>query len=393
LHNPPAPPASAPGRTCERGAANIPDGREEAVSVVQAGEASDARIATAVSHWAPRFVANGVPLGDFQAVSDSIRSWDEWCGAWSQRGAAHEALGRDALAQGFAFSAGEHYTRAALCYHFAKFLFVHRPDEMRAAHEKAIACRSAALPHLRPSGERVAIPFEGTVLYGNLRRPVGASRPPVVVMCMGLDSAKEEMHAYETDFLARGMATLAFDGPGQGEAEYTLAIRCDYEVPVKAVCDWLGARPDVDADRIGLWGVSLGGYYAPRAAAFESRVRACVSLSGPYRWVDAFDAANELTREAFRARCRARTMAEAREKAASLTLEGVAARIRCPLLVIAGERDTLIPASHAERIAAEAKHAELLIVAGGNHVANNVWYRYRPQSADWMAGHLNGRHA
>lgn len=353
--------------------------------------APDARIATAVSHWAPRFVANGVPLGDFQAVGDAISSWDEWCGAWSRRAATHEALGRDALAGGFAVSAGEHYTRAAVCYHFGKFLFVHRPDEMRAAHEKAVACRNAALPHLRPPGERVAIPFEGAVLYGNLRRPDGVSRPPVVAMCMGLDSAKEEMHAYESDFLGRGMATLAFDGPGQGEAEYALAIRGDYEAPVKAVCDWLAERADVDAGRIGLWGVSLGGYYAPRAAAFEPRVRACVSLSGPYRWVDVFDAANDLTREAFRVRSRSGTLAQAREKAAALALEGVAARIRCPLLVVAGERDTLIPASHAQRIAAEATQAELLVVAGGNHVANNVWYRYRPQSADWLARRLEAR--
>lgn len=348
----------------------------------------DARIATAVSHWAPRFVANGVPLGDFEAVAASISSWDEWCGAWSERGAAHEALARDALAQGFALSAGEHFTRAAVCYHFGKFLFVHRPDEMRAAHEKALACRNAALPHLRPSGERVAIAFEGATLYGNLRRPAGAARPPVVVMCMGLDSAKEEMHAYETDFLARGMATLAFDGPGQGEAEYDLPIRGDYEAPVRAVCDWIGTRGDLDAQRIGLWGVSLGGYYAPRAAALEPRVRACVSLSGPYRWLQVFDAANELTREAFRARSRSATLAEAREKAAALTLEGEAARIACPLLVVAGARDGLIPPSHATRMADEAPRGELLLVAGGNHVANNVWYRYRPQSADWMARRL-----
>lgn len=354
--------------------------------VTQAGP--DARIATAVSHWAPRFVANGVPLGDFQAIARSVSSWDEWCGAWSARAAAHEALARDALAQGFALSAGEHLTRAAVCYHFGKFLFVHRPDEMRAAHEKAVACRNAALPHLRPAGERVAIAFEGGTLYGNLRRPAGAARPPVVAMCMGLDSAKEEMHAYETDFLARGMATLAFDGPGQGEAEYALAIRGDYEAPVRAVCDWIGARADLDAGRIGLWGVSLGGYYAPRAAAFEPRVRACISLSGPYRWREVFDAANELTREAFRVRSRAATAAEARDKAAALTLEGVAARIACPLLVVAGERDGLIAPSHAERMAAEAPRGELMLVADGNHVANNVWYRYRPQSADWMARRL-----
>jgi len=349
----------------------------------------DPRIATATSHWGARFVANGVPLSDFQAVTGSITRWDDWCAAWSGRAATHEALGHAALAEGFALSAGEHFTRAAVCYHFGKFLFVHRPDEMRVAHEKAVACRNAALPHLRPAGERVAIPFEGARLYGNLRRPAGAARPPVVVMCMGLDSAKEEMNAYENDFLARGMATLAFDGPGQGEAELALAIRGDYEVPVKAVFDWLETRSDIDVGRIGLWGVSLGGYYAPRAAAVERRARACVSLSGPYRWVDVFDAANPLTREAFRVRSRSRNDEEARGKAATLTLEGLAAGIACPLLVVAGEKDNLIPPSHAQRMVEEAgPRAKLLIIEGGNHVANNVWYRYRPQSADWLASQL-----
>ena len=348
----------------------------------------DPRIETATSHWSARFVANGVPLSDFQRVTESITQWDDWCAAWSRHGAAHEALGREALAAGFALSAGAHFTRAAVCYHFGKFLFVHRLDEMRTAHERAVACRNAALPHLRPAGERVAIPFGGATLYGNLRRPAGVARPPVVVMCMGLDSAKEEMNAYEHDFLVRGMATLAFDGPGQGEAEYDLAIRGDYEAPVKAVCDWLERREDVDAGRIGLWGVSLGGYYAPRAAAFEPRARACVSLSGPYRWVDVFDAANPLTRAAFRVRSRSADDAEARVKAATLTLEGAAARIACPLLIVAGENDNLIPPAHAERMAQEAPHATLMVVAGGNHVANNVWYRYRPQSADWLARQL-----
>jgi dipeptidyl aminopeptidase/acylaminoacyl peptidase len=349
----------------------------------------DPRIATAVSHWGPRFVANGVPMSDFQSVSGSVTQWDEWCAAWSRCAAAHEALGQAARAEGFALSAGEHFTRAAVCYHFGKFLFVHRPDELRAAHQRAVACRNAALPHLRPPGERVSIPFEGATLHGNLRRPSGAARPAVVVMCMGLDSAKEEMNAYENDFLARGLATLAFDGPGQGEAEFTHAIRGDYEAPVKAVCDWLESRQDVDAARIGLWGVSLGGYYAPRAAAYERRARACVSLSGPYRWVDVFDAANPLTRAAFRVRSHSRSDEEAREKAAALTLEGVAEGISCPLLVVAGEHDNLIPLSHARRMVEEAgAHAELLVVAGGNHVANNVWYRYRPQSADWLAQRL-----
>ena len=185
-----------------------------------ASKTRDARVEAAISHWAPRFVANGVPLSDFQEVTANLERWEEWLPAWSRQAAVHEALGREALAAGYGRSAGEHLTRAGVCYHFAKFVAVDDYESMRAAHRKAVECRQAALPHIDPPGERVEIPYEGTQLYGILRKPRGVDRPPVVVMCMGLDSAKEEMDAYESVFLARGMATLAFDGPGQGEAEY-----------------------------------------------------------------------------------------------------------------------------------------------------------------------------
>lgn len=351
--------------------------------------ARDKRVEIAIRNWAPRFVANGVPLTDFQEVTGGIERWDGWCAAWSARAAVHEELGRKALAAGCRLSAGEHLTRAALCHHFGKFMFVHDIAQMRAAHEKAVECRRLALPHLRPAGERVAIPYRPQVLAGILRKPAAAARPPVVVMCMGLDSTKEEMDVYENIFLARGMATLAFDGPGQGEAEYDIPIRGDYEVAVTAVVDFIETRGDLDRSRIGLWGVSLGGYYAARAAAFEKRLKACVSLSGPYDWVETFDGRNELSREAFRVRSHSKTMEEAREKAKTLTLAGVAESITCPIYIVAGELDHLTPPHNAERIAAEVSGPKVLsIIQGGNHVVNNRRYMYQTQTADWMATHL-----
>ena len=351
---------------------------------------TDPRVAAAIAHWAPRFVANGVPLSDFEEVTRAIPRWEDWCSAWSARASVHEALGREALAGGQRLSAGAHLTRAAVTYHFAKFVFVHAPDEMRAAHVKAVACRRDALPHLDPPGERVEIPYEGTVLYGILRKPRGVSRPPVVVMCMGLDSAKEEMDAYESVFLARGMATLAFDGPGQGEGEYDLAIRGDYEAPVKSVFDWVERRNDLDGSRTALWGVSLGGYYAPRAAAFEKRAKACIALSGPYDWADIWPTLNPLTREAFRARAKCASDDAALRHASSLTLKGVASNIRCPLYVVAGKLDRIVPWQDAEKLAREARGpVELVMIEDGNHVANNRAYRYRTQSADWMARQLD----
>lgn len=350
----------------------------------------DPRVQSAIEHWAPRFVANGVPLTDFQEVTGGLRRWEDWCAAWTDRGAHHEQLGREALEQDRRLTAGRHLTTAAVCYHFGKYLFVVDPDQMRATHARAVACRTDALGLLRPPGERVAVPFEGTTIYGNLRRPDGDMRPPVVVMCMGLDSAKEEMDAYEDLFLERGMATFAFDGPGQGEAEYELAIRHDFEAPVAAVIDQLERRDDVDAGRLGLWGVSLGGYYAPRAAAFEPRVRACVSLSGPYDFGAIWHQLPALTREAFRHRAKAGSDDEARAHAATLSLAGVASRIACPLFAVAGGRDRIVPPDGSARMVDEAAgDARLLLIDDGNHVANNRAYRYRYLTADWMAERLS----
>jgi len=276
-----------------------------------------------------------------------------------------------------------------VCYHFSKFVFVVDYEQMKAAHRKAVECRTLALPLIDPPGERVQIPYEGRHLAGILRKPAGVARSPVVVMCMGLDSTKEEMDTNETVFLARGMATLTFDGPGQGEGEYDFAIRGDYEVPVKAVLDYIGTRGDLDAARAGLWGVSLGGYYAPRAAAFEKRIKACIALSGPFEWVEYFDQLPELTRNTFQVRSRSRTMAEARERAATLTLRDVAKNITCPLFVVAGKQDRIVPWQEGERLAAAASGPVVrCFLEDGNHVANNRVYRWRAQSADWMAQRL-----
>ena len=352
----------------------------------------DPRIAAAAAHWSHRMVTNGVPLADFQDVTGSISRWDEWCPAWVARGRVHDGLAAGAEDEGRLRSAGEHFATAATCYHFGKFLFVHDPDRMRDAHDLAIAAHGRALPYMDPPGERVTIPYEDSRLAGVLRKPRSVERPAVVVMCMGLDSAKEEMRTNEAVFLARGMATLAFDGPGQGEAEYELPIRPDFEAPVASVIDWLEERGDVDAGRVGLWGVSLGGYYAPRAAAFERRVRACISLTGPFDFSEAFARAPDLTRAAFVARSHSADENAAAAVARRMNLAEVAHRVECPIYIVGGSLDRVIPPEHAGRLAsAVSGPVELNMVEDGTHVVNNRPYRYRPASADWMARQLHVR--
>ncbi len=349
---------------------------------------ADEVLASAIANWGPRFAANGVDPNDVAEVAAAIGRWDDWCAAWSAIGARHEELGRRALADGRSRTAGEQLAEAATCYHFAKFLFVHDPAQQLVAHEAAVRSLTEALPLLDPPGRRVEVPFEGTTLPGVLRLPKGAAPHPVVVLVPGLDSTKEEFRSVERSFLDRGLATFAVDGPGQGEAE-ALPIRPDWEVPGRAILDHVAALEGIDPGRVGVWGVSLGGYYAPRWAAGDERLRACVALSGPYGLGAAWDRLPGLTRAAFAARAHAADAGEARTRAAALSLEGVASRIRCPLLVVFGARDRLFAVGDAVRLAEEAGGpTELLVLEEGGHGCANVVYRQRPYAADWMARQL-----
>ncbi|MBF8184238.1 alpha/beta hydrolase [Nonomuraea sp. K274] len=349
----------------------------------------DELVASAVSHWAPRFTTNGVAVADFERVLSGLKDWDGWCSAWSSVGAEYEALGAEAMREGRLRSAGQHYVQAAVCHHFGKFLFVQDQVQMREAHLAAVRCLDAALPYLDPPGRRIEIPFDGSRLVGVLRLPRGRGPHPVVVMVPGLDSAKEEFRSTEALFLDRGVGTFSVDGPGQGEAEYDLPIRGDWEVPGGAILDAVSAEPDVAQDRLAVWGVSLGGYYAPRIASGDSRVRACVALAGPYDFGECWGQLPDLTRQAFRVRSGAENDEHAREIAHTLSLAGRAGSITCPLLVVTGRRDRLIPWRHASRLAKEAGGTtRLLLLEDGNHGCMNVAAQHRQKSADWVAAQL-----
>lgn len=348
----------------------------------------DPRIQAAVANWAPRFLAQGVDPNDFARVTAPLERWEQWLDAWVANGDLHAALAGDAEAANRRLTAGRAWVRAALSYHFAKFVWMVDLRRHRQAADRAVAALRRAHALLDPAAERVEVPFEATTMVATLRRPRGGGRPPLVLLLPGLDSTKEEFFTWEEEFLERGMATLSVDGPGQGETGYTTHIRPDYEVAVTAALDHLAGRDDLDLDRVGAVGVSLGGYYAPRAAAFEPRIRAAVAIGGPYNFGDCWSGLPQLTRETFRHHAGAADEAAAERAAAALDLGPVLPRLRQPLLVIFGRLDRLIPFTHAERVAAEAPNAELVMYPDGNHVCNNLPYRARPLAADWVGERL-----
>jgi 2,6-dihydroxypseudooxynicotine hydrolase len=351
----------------------------------------DARVQAAAANWGYRFTSNGTDYGDFTATLARIGRWADWCREWGVTATYYEQLAEAAEDAGQQQTAAGAWQRAALAWHWGKFVFVDDPVQQRAAHDRSVACFFKAAPALTPPAELVRIPYGDTTLPAYLRVPAAAGfgNAPVVIMLPGLDSTKEELQATAEYFLARGLATLAIDGPGQGESEYELPIEPAYEKVATAAVDYLQDRSGLDRERIGLFGVSLGGYYAARSAAYEKRLRAVVTLAGPYRFDLDWDELPEQTKATFQARSGAKSEEEARAKAAKLTLEEAAAHIEVPLLIVGGGRDTIVRAHHQERLAKEVKTAELAIYPDGSHGVTNRAYESRSRMADWLAARLD----
>jgi pimeloyl-ACP methyl ester carboxylesterase len=349
----------------------------------------DERVQAAIDNWAPRMVTQGIDYNDFVRTTARIERWEEWLDAWSETGELHLRLAREAEDAGRRRTAGEAFVRAALCFHFAKYVWVVQPERNRETTIRARDALREAQRLLDPSAERIEAPLDGGAVIGNLRRPAGPERPPLVLLIPGLDSTKEEFFNFERVFLERGLATLSLDGPGQGEAGFELPIRPDYEVAVSAILDALTGRGDLDLARVGAAGVSLGGYYAPRAAAFEPRLRAVAGVSGPRNLGELWDDLPMLTRESFVHYSRSADLESGRQRALQLDLAGVAGHIAQPLLVVTGKLDRLIPWESTRLVADEAPDSTFVLYEEGNHVCNNVAYRYRPLLADWLAEQLS----
>jgi hypothetical protein len=134
---------------------------------------SDPRVADAISHWAPRFVQAGVDYNDFIRTTGRVGRWEDWLDEWERTGDVHAGLAADAEAAGRARTAGAAWARAAVCYHFGKFVWVLDAERSRAVSDKAIAALYRSHTFLDPAAERVET---GSVAVANLRRPADAGR-------------------------------------------------------------------------------------------------------------------------------------------------------------------------------------------------------------------------
>jgi 2,6-dihydroxypseudooxynicotine hydrolase len=349
----------------------------------------DPVVAHVLETWAPRMIVQGIDFNDVVTTSARIRGWKDWCREWSATAMGHEESARAAEAKDSRQSATEAYLLASIAYHFA---CNNSPDDMEQyvpAHNKRVQCYAKAAPYLDPPAVRHEVPFDHFRMPAYLRVPNGLAKPPVIVIISGLESTKEEARTMEDVFLRRGMATFAFDGPGQGETWFQGGMIVEFERATSAVIDHLEKLPQVDAARVGVFGPSMGGYLAPRSAACDERIRACTLAGGMY---DRTRALNRLDDPFEFARIAHIWKVYEKERLAELnqrcTLEGLAPKIRCPLLIVHGTKD-FVPLEQAQRLYDEASGPkELVVLEGGNHVCNNMPFRYRPLIADFLGAHL-----
>jgi 2,6-dihydroxypseudooxynicotine hydrolase len=212
-------------------------------------------------------------------------------------------------------------------------------------------------------------------------------------MIDGADSTKEEYHSWSDELLKRGMASVTFDGPGQGE----LAPRYGgpplpfdrYEAAISRVVDYLRDRPEVDPERIGGWGVSLGGYLISRAAALDSRLRAAVSLSGFYDCRDFVSWPVSIQLNVRECTGLATLQETAKHLSRHCTLKGLSEKIACPYLVVHGERDDLVGVDEAKRMVDEAREwGEWQLVGDAFHVCMNRKFQVTTMIVDWLGKRL-----
>jgi len=358
----------------------------------------DPLVETAMAHWAPRMIQNGVDYNDFVRTTARTQTWDDWLPEWSRTADEHVELAERTEAEGHVQTAGHAWRRASVDRHFGKFVWQLDLDLVDEATRRSVEETRHAHRLLDPTAERLVVEVDGLPVAANLRRPHrpddASALPPVVLLVPGLDSTKEEFWYFEQSFLDRGMATVSIDGPGQGETGLDgsgkgLPIRADYETGVVPLLDVVTARTDLDPERIGLVGVSLGGYYAPRVAAYEPRLRAIAGISGPFCFGDLWDDLPPMTRDTFTVKSGGGSDDDGRSRAKTLDLDGVCERIEVPALYVTGARDRLIPWQQTQRQAEQTPKGEFVCYPDGNHGASNLPAVARPMIADWMADRLS----
>jgi len=222
----------------------------------------------------------GAELGEIQAIVHNIQEgdFDSWYKAWYAMAEKVSKLAEGSLRGNHNVSAREAYLRASNYYRTAEFFLKNDEPVRLECYGKSVSTFRKAMQLMTDRWEQIDIPFENGYLSSYLY--TAGKDAPTLIFIGGYDSTVEELYfAGGEAARKRGFNVLIFDGPGQGEALriQKMVARFDFEKPVSAALDYLEAHTEINTQNfVALLGMSLGGYYAARTAAFEKRIDACV---------------------------------------------------------------------------------------------------------------------
>jgi len=366
--------------------------------------------------------ASGADLGEMITTSTKIPEGDElaWSTEWEALANRIAEIGDTTASAGHKVSAREAYLRASNYYRMADFYYREDPtgDRERSLGLQHSSQRTfaAAVPLLDYPARAVEIPYEGMSLPGYFYTPddSGAKRPTLLFIG-GYDSTVEELFlAGAVPALRRGYNVLTWDGPGQGQnVAKGIYFRPDWETAVTPAVDLALSFPEVDPDALVLMGMSLGGYLAPRAAAFEHRFAALICYDGVWDFhaslTNLFAKGDSLpggleqllgqdTIVRWAARCGLWSFGlsdldQLLEASKAYTLDGVADKITCPTLVLNAENDAFFagqPRQLFDGLQCEKEFIRFTDAEGaGEHCQEGALLLFAQRTFDWLDGILD----
>jgi dienelactone hydrolase len=325
---------------------------------------------------------------------------ETWEHAWLELAERTEAKGKEALAAGHNNTAVKFFFHANQYYRMSDVFLTIAENDKKA--QRFIKCQenfraAAALHH--PTIEVIRVQCGSEEYDGYFCHPINPKpgKWPAVFLIGGADAFAEEIFFSGRQVLEYGWALILVDTPGRGSSMYVKGIptRADYEVPAKACIDYLVSRPEVDPERVGMIGISMAGYYAPRATAFDPRIKALVAWSGCYSVLDDLYLFCEHLQPVVRRLLGGVSDEQAREKLKAFTMDGIARNITCPTLITHGANDRLMNVDGARRLFNEigSKDKSLKIYedprsGGAIHCSHDYWAHNVPYMLDWFSDRL-----
>jgi dienelactone hydrolase len=314
----------------------------------------------------------GVEIDEVNRVGRALRSHvgddDAWFAEWTRIGDAVEARGREAERAGHRLTAASCFMRATRYYQTGERFLQPKSQRGMDVYAKSVKTfRDAAALVRRPRIEPVEIPYEGASLPGLLVHPdpeaTGGRPAPAMVFFDGFDVTKELQYGYGVpDLAARGIGCLIVDGPGNGESVRfrKLPLIAETERYATPVYEYLAGRREFDPRRIGVMALSLGGYYAPRAASLEPRFACCIAWGAQWdyheiwaRRLELLDSGKVLSLsvppEHLQWVLGVPDRAAALKKLEGFRLDGIVQKMRCPFLLLHGAGDEQIPLALAQK--------------------------------------------